>query len=387
MDTDGTVVEESFGPKIVAEAPAPPSAEEPPSSSTAPSSPQPADSALFSDNTPTGTDQNPQSPPSSPPRLPSPELATRKPTFSFLKRKRSVHDRPSPDSTKEPLSDIDHNPRKIPRLGRKALTQMQIDLGGEVRKTCRICGMEYIPSNKEDAALHKEFHAMNLGGVDVGKPFLKDEGIKRIPLEGRSERETMVVVDRRNALGVRNKIKRVLEVVNTELSAADIQDDQLWGGLPPNASNPLKQVMETRNAKSDGPDKRRDHFKAFIYLVSDKCVGFCLAEKIVAAYQVVDPQADHQITKVSSTARSSSITASTTADAALLGISRIWVSKSHRGQGIALELLDCARNNFFYGMEVPKDLVAFSQPTDSGGQLARRWFQAEIGWHVYTGDS
>lgn len=390
MDTDGTVVEESFGPKIVSEAPAParPSAEEPPSSSTAPSSPQPADSALFSDNTPIDTDQNPESPPSSPPcRLPSPELATRKPAFSFLKRKRSARDGPFPDSNKEPLAEIDHNSRKIPRLSKKPLTQMQIDLGGEVRKTCRICGMEYIPSNKEDAALHKDFHAMNLSGVDLGKPFLKDEGVKRISLEGRSEGETIVVVGRRNALGVRNKIKRVLEVVNTELSAADIQDDQLWGGLPPNAFNPSKRVIETRNAKSDDPDKRRDRFKAFIYLVGDKCVGFCLAENIVTAYQVIDSQADHEITKVISNARSSSITASTTADAALLGISRIWVSKSHRGQGIAIELLDYARNNFFYGMEVPKDLVAFSQPTDSGGQLAKRWFRTETGWHVYKGDS
>jgi len=36
---------------------------------------------------------------------------------------------------------------------------------------------------------------------------------------------------------------------------------------------------------------------------------------------------------------------------------------------------------------VPKDLVAFSQPTDTGGQLAKRWFEAETGWHVYKRDS
>lgn len=386
MDASGTVVEENLGPKIISEPSAPPTAEEAASSSTAPSSPQPA---LFSDDAPLDTDQAPRSPPSSPPRrLPSPEPAPRKPAFSFLKRKRSARDSVTPNSINEPLSDINHNPRKIPRLGKRIpLTQMQIDLGGEVRRTCRTCGMEYIPSNREDAALHKEFHAMNLGGVDLGKGFLKDEGARRIPSERRSEGEAIVVVDRRNALTVRNKVKKVLGVVNAELSAAELRDDQLWGGLPPNASNPLKRVIATRNVRSDGPDKRRDRFKAFLYLVGDKCVGFCLAEKIMAAYQVIDPLGEDETRKAITASRSSSITMSTAADAALLGISRIWTSKSHRGQGIAVELLECARSNFFYGMEVPKDLVAFSQPTDSGGQLAKSWFEAETGWHVYKGGS
>jgi len=386
MDANGIVVEENFGPKIISGPSAPPATEEPTSSSTAPSSPQPA---LFSDDVPPDTDQAPQFPPSSPPhRLPSPEPATRKPAFSFLKRKRSARGSAVSNLINEPLSDINHNPRKIPRLGKKIpLTQMQIDLGGEVRRTCRVCGMEYIPSNREDAALHKNFHAMNLGGVDLGKAFLKDEGAKKIPSERRSEGVAIVMVDRRSALSVRNKIKKVLGIVNAELSATEIQDDQLWGGLPPNASHSLKRVIETRNVRSDGPDKRRDRFKAFLYIVGDNCVGFCLAEKIMAAYQVIDPLGEDETSKAIPTSRSSSITMSTTADAALLGISRIWTSKLHRGQGIAVELLECARSNFFYGMEVPKDLVAFSQPTDTGGQLAKRWFEAETGWHVYKGDS
>ena len=389
MDTNGRVVEENFDSKTIYEAPVPAVAEEQACSSTAPSSPQPAESGLFSDNAPINTDQNPQSPPSSPPcRLPSPGPATRKPAFSFLKRKRWAHDSVSPRSTKEPLSDIDHNPRKVPRRAKQpTLTQTQIDLGGETRKTCRTCRMEYIPSNGEDAELHKNFHAMNIGGVDLGKAFLKEGGIKKIPTSRVSEVEAMVVVDRRNTLAVRNKVKKVLGVVNAELSAAEIQNAQLWGGLPPNASNPLKRVIETRNARNDGPDKRTVRFKVFLYLVGDKCVGFCLAERIIAAYQVIDAHDKDETSKAISTARSSSITTSTTADAALVGISRIWISKSYRGKGIALELLDCARSNFFYGMEVPKDLIAFSQPTDSGGQLAKRWFEAETGWHVYKADS
>ena len=50
-------------------------------------------------------------------------------------------------------------------------------------------------------------------------------------------------------------------------------------------------------------------------------------------------------------------------------------------------MLESARNNFFYGLQVPKNLMAFSQPTESGGRLAKRWFEAETGWHIYDGDA
>jgi hypothetical protein len=34
-------------------------------------------------------------------------------------------------------------------------------------------------------------------------------------------------------------------------------------------------------------------------------------------------------------------------------------------------------------MIVDKERVAFSQPTESGGNLARKWFGRQSGWHVY----
>ena len=58
-------------------------------------------------------------------------------------------------------------PKPQPRKKKKErLIQMQLDLVGELRKKCKTCGMEYIPSNSEDATLHRKFHAMNVGGVD-----------------------------------------------------------------------------------------------------------------------------------------------------------------------------------------------------------------------------
>ena len=357
------------------------SREEPASSVTASSSPPAAENAFFSSDV-LQDDSDLSSAPSSPPPLPSPIPASRKPTFSFLKRKRPALDE---GSASEPLSDITPNARKLPRPVKKPLTQMQIDLGGEVRKTCRTCGMEYIPSLKEDAALHSKFCAMNVGGVDMGKAFVKDDSVKRLRSERarEDEREMVVTVDRKSSIVARNRTRKVLDVVNAELSATDIDDEHLWGAL-----NPEQKIIETRKCSSEGGDKRGDRFKAFLYLVHDKCVGFCLAEKISSAFGVVDEcAAGEDGTKVIKTSKSSSISVSTSADIALLGIARIWTSKTYRGKGLAADLLECARNNFFYGVEAPKDLVAFSQPTESGGRLAERFFGAETGWHVYRGDT
>ena len=351
---------------------------------TAPSSPP----SLFTSDTLQGDDDSELSSlPSSPPPPQSPKAVSRKPAFSFLKRKRDIND---DGAMSEPLSNITpnarlRNPRSIKKsMTKKSMTQMQIDLGGELRKSCRTCGMEYIPSVKEDAALHSKYCAMNVGGVILGKAFLKDDSVKRIRSERAldHENEMVVTIDRKSTLTARNKVKKVLEVVNAELSSADIDDEHLWGPLDTD-----KKVIETRKNGGEGVARREDRYKSFLYMVDDKCVGFCLAEKIRRAFPVVGPESGHeQGSEVPKTLTSSSISVSTTTGVALLGISRIWVSKSYRGQGLAIDLLDCARINFFYGVEAPKNLVAFSQPTESGGRLAESWFGTKTGWKIYQGN-
>ena len=252
-----------------------------------------------------------------------------------------------------------------------------------MRKTCRACGMEYIPSVKEDAALHRKFCGMNVGGIEVGKPFLKDESVKRIRSKVLSgEKEAIMVIDQKSSVAARNKAKKVLDVVNAELNAADLDDDVLWGQAD-------GETGETHtSAKRKGvvvTERRAGRFKVFLHLISDKCVGFCLAEKVSHAFPVVSAKIRRQHGAVVAQTKSSSLLHSTSADIVLLGVSRIWTSKSYRGQGLAINLLESARSNFFFGVEVPKHLVAFSQPTESGGRLAERWFEAETGWHVYDG--
>lgn len=56
-----------------------------------------------------------------------------------------------------------------------------------------------------------------------------------------------------------------------------------------------------------------------------------------------------------------------------LGVNRIWVHPEFRRQGVAFQLLDCARNNFYLGHCIPRHCVAFSDPTEAGSALAVRY--------------
>ena len=348
----------------------------PPKPPTAPSSPTTTVShRVFSDaEQPTSA-----SPPSSPPfhRTSSPTKPSST-SFRSLKRKRSSY------VTEEPLGELsDHGngARKKPARGSKRtrLTQMQLDLGGTTRRTCRECGMEYVPSNREDEKLHKEFHGLNASGVDLGVGFAKDSQV----VESFGWREVVSMIDARSSSSLRKRVKRVLDVVRSDLGAVDIDQETLWGA---NGAQTPRGSRDEQEQGGTGPcAAASERYKVFVYLAGDKCVGLCLAERIRHASKVVATTklAADEDKDVPDYTRCS-IRSETSMEPMLLGISRVWVSRAHRRKGIASSLLESARTNFFYGIEVPKKMVAFSQPTESGRQLAEDWFGEQVGWHVYA---
>lgn len=271
-----------------------------------------------------------------------------------------------------------------PRPKKKRLVQMQLDLVGDLRKTCKVCGMEYIPSNVDDAALHRKFHAMNVGGVDFTKAVV--DKLRQNQVWSGGNGAFIAVVGRRDALALRKKASDVLKVVNTELAAVAIANEALWSQTSrlESKDSPVKAGEADVVVKTKGPSSGSDRFKVYLYIQSNKCIGACLAERITEAYTVEDDADAAELAGGAVPAReSSSISISTIAHPAILGISRIWTSNLHRKQGIATRLLDVTRSDFLYGMTIEKGAVAFSQPTESGGRLARKWFGRRAGWHVY----
>ncbi|CBX98099.1 hypothetical protein IAQ61_010204 [Plenodomus lingam] len=336
--------------------------------------------AIFSDEPPRS------SPPSSPtPRSSPPALHKRRPVFGFLKK----HVK-SKTPAKEPLTERSHNAQsaqKQPPAKMKRMVQMQLDLAIQHRKACKTCGMEYIPSNAEDAALHRKFHAMNVGGVDFTKPVI--ERFRKTEVWSGGDGSFISVIGRKDALALRNRASDVLKVVNTELAAVSIPDEELWGqaGRTVFADAPLEELKAAKTAVLAAEDYYAplvDRFKVYLYFRGHKCVGACLAERIWEAYTVLgQDDVPEKTCELPRPPQSSSISISTVSEPALLGISRIWTSTHCRKQGVASRLLETARCDFLYGLKVEKELVAFSQPTESGGNLARNWFGRQAGWHVY----
>ncbi|KAJ5510803.1 hypothetical protein N7453_002906 [Penicillium expansum] len=311
--------------------------------------------SLLSEGTLDDIDDLTTPPSSPPPRLTPPPANTRKPTFAFLKRKHKEV------TTGSPLTEVNSNsvrasvdPPKQKGQKQPVMRQMQIDLGNDTRKTCATCGMEYIPSNTEDAALHKKFHEMNATGIDLGKAFMRANASRWVYEATRFDKDI-----------AKSQAKKVLEVVNKELSSPEIDDETLWS-----QTEPPKHLQ-------DGPTEKVDRYRVFLHMKDSRCVGLCLTERIWESRPVVkEPNGDAH--------NGSSVSTRDEVRPAIVGVSRIWTSGSSRRKGIALDLLDCVVINFIYGMEITKAQIAFSQPTESGNCLAHKFFEGEETWHVYN---
>ena len=332
------------------------------SSSSSSSSSKASDSSQSTHDERTGQEEDA----SSPPQLTLPPN-TRKPTFAFLKRKRIAEEGGRGGT---PLVEVTLNSVRS-RREPSSLKQMRIDLGGNegVTKTCPGCGMEYVPTNEEDAALHKKFHESNhhanassSSGVDLGKVFMRANASRWVYDATRFDEGYVVIIDRKASPTARSQAKRVLEVVNRDLSSPEIPDDILWS-----------QTAPSRKNKGQQDDEKTDRYRVFLHMKDSRCVGLCLAERIWESRPVDMETKGHAV-----------VTKDGKPQPAIVGISRIWTSGSSRRKGIAMDLLDCVVMNFIYGMEIPLDCMAFSQPTESGRLLAEAFFEDEQ-WYVYDG--
>jgi N-acetyltransferase len=262
---------------------------------------------------------------------------------------------------------------------------MQLDLGGDNRRTCQTCKMEYVPSNIEDAALHKKFHAKSVGGVDITKALVGK--MRENQIWTGADGSFITVIGRKDSPAFRNKAMEVLGVVNTELAAVSIPEETVWSQTSVPDKPGAWPVEKTPDPSKPGKrsSSTSDRFKMYLYIRGQKCIGACLAERIAEAFIVLDGvDASDETGGPRTDLQGSSISVSDAPDAAVLGISRIWTSNLHRKSGVATTLLELARSDFLYGIAVPKQQVAFSQPTESGGRLARKWFGRRCGWHVYV---
>lgn len=307
-----------------------------------------------------------------------------------------------------------------------SLTQMQISLGQQVQKKCKTCGMEYIQSSAEDRRLHDKYHKQNMEGYDVGKEFVQRARPTSV-FQGVRSGDSICNITCFDKLARKKRGQAVLEIVQRELGAVDIPEEAIWD--PNKCSSPVDA-----------------DYHSYLYIRGTKCIGFLLTRRIKESYRVVEPtninlqSESRDQSEASGTGKARDalrarqqaeakrneelskrpVELSDIVEPAILGISRIWVSAAYRQQGLASALLDTAfvahdagvaqreridaesrvrpdmQNGVYERIEaalghfwppVPKlksfDDVAFSQPTEAGTRLARRWFGKTFGWKVY----
>ncbi|KAI4804932.1 hypothetical protein E4T44_11364 [Aureobasidium sp. EXF-8845] len=323
-----------------------------------------SDVALYSDeNVP------PSTPPSSPPSLPiSPKVLPPK-----LQRSKAQVDKPASDVKSTPNSS-------------RPLVQMQLNFGQSMRKTCKECRMEYVPSAPEDSALHKKFHAQHINGVAMDRDFLTKVKSEKAVWHGPQGDFIIYLSGSQDPKHWLKKARAVFDMATSDLGAVNIPDEMLWGSQP--------NTMGARNKAIDAKEETSDRYKLYLYMDNGRCAGLCLAEGIDKAFRVVEPEKkvdkekaeemdkEREASDPAEARRNELLSISQDADEAAIGISRIWTSQGSRKKGIARALLKCVAKTFLSKV-TSKDMVAFSQPTEMGTALARRWFGQEYGWHVY----
>lgn len=287
---------------------------------------------------------------------------------------------------------------------------MQMSLGQEIQKKCKECGMEYVASSEEDRKLHDKFHKQATEGYELHKDFVAKTNRQKI-FNGVKDGDSIVLIDCHDRVARRKHALAVLDIVQKDLGAVPLDEREIWQATEHNVL---------------------PKYAAFIYMRANKCVGFLLTQRIREAFRVQEPKRPKHVPPAMHEGKKSALAAlkarkeaeresllraskeplslSTAKVPVLLGISRIWTSPSHRGQEIAGKLLDTAVGymNAHAGIpeqEVEDDLhskedhrsktravirkiqnkqqVAFSQPTEAGTKLARKWFGKLYGWSVY----
>jgi N-acetyltransferase len=246
--------------------------------------------------------------------------------------------------------------------------------------------MEYVPSAPEDIALHKKFHAQHLNGVSMDRDFLAKVKSEKAVWHGPQGDFIISLSGSQDPKHWLKKARAVFDMATSDLGAVDIPDEKLWGSQLNTTGARHKAIV--------AKEETNDRYKLYLYMDNGRCVGLCLAEGIDKAFRVVELEKkvdkekaeemgkEREASDPAEARRNELLSISQDTDEAAIGISRIWTSRGSRKKGIARALLKCVAKTFLSKV-ASKDMVAFSQPTEMGTALARRWFGQEYGWHVY----
>ncbi|NXP50167.1 ESCO2 acetyltransferase, partial [Heliornis fulica] len=231
--------------------------------------------------------------------------------------------------------------KKTKELCKRSRDQMIIDAGqkhfGAV--VCKSCGMIYTAASPEDEAQHIQHHERFLEALRYVS--WKKERVVSEFWDGK-----IVLILPNDPKYAVKKAEDVQEIVDNELG--------------------FKQVPLSCPAKT----------KTYFFVSNEKMIVGCLvAESIKQAFRVLSEPGAGPCPEQDSLQQHRAWRCSTEPEAALCGVSRIWVFGPRRRTGIARRMVDMARSTFMYGSYLSTQEIAFSDPTPAGKLFATQYCQ------------
>ncbi|SCV04957.1 LANO_0G15170g1_1 [Lachancea nothofagi CBS 11611] len=252
--------------------------------------------------------------------------------------------------------------------------QSILSFGDEKRQKvyrCPECYMTFSPAACEDVAAHERYHDLHLCGrkwtsqwgdliqehslsksLTGGLPNSAEESGRSSSQRTRTcdfnaEKDRIVQISKSRRSEVQATLE-IMSIVNEELHAP-MNENFFW----------------SKHCETDGgheSHQANNNGVALVYVRGGRAIG-------VVTVEFLNDEEQRGRWMVSDTAE----IVPKVRPIFRLGISRIWVCRRQRGQNVATRLLDATRLHAIPGMEVAKWELAWSQPSESGGKLAKSY--------------
>lgn len=256
----------------------------------------------------------------------------------------------------------------------KKLTQsvLRLDGSNSAPRKCHACGMSFSPCIPSDNNLHEKYHTLHLNGRkwslkwgDIVERYHLSRESNEVPL-------TDPQLAKKRGMWLRSSLSPTLnhdyivhisasrknEVMAT-LDIMKIVNDELRA---PQNENHFWSHLYERDGINEYEGQNTPTGAAFVYVSNKRAVG-------VITLEYLNPRDERGRWMIYDTAG----IVSNVKPSFKLGISRIWVCKEQRGRGIGTRLLEAARKHAVPGTELEKLDIAWSQPSESGGKLAKSY--------------
>ncbi|KAJ7184274.1 hypothetical protein C8R46DRAFT_883543 [Mycena filopes] len=289
-----------------------------------------------------------------------------------LKQPRTLHDKPTPT----PKAKAKKAAKPPPKAKAKTFTQLHFCIDQTILRTCALCALSYTKGAPDDEALHKAHCARVQKGMEWGREEEKEQvkaGVVEVASavklkDGKKGRIICFKADVGGKIG--SKISTLLNTINIALSSPPLtpsilQVSKVYLFLTPSITSTLRE-------KIVGCVIAQHISTAMAIATSAECVSACEPPSSSPPSTEPAPSPTSKLVAVDTT---SGIFCHPAALPTPLGIPRLFVSSTHRRQGVASHLLTAAAQTFVFGcpLDPRKGQVAFTQPTGDGSAVMHRW--------------